>query len=85
LVQKEWKKPFMKNFRSLETSGHRVRDDLASGNFGLGKKIRVLEPKAQNTTPTPLVCGHPQCAFRLFPPLYCSKHWLPPITCPYFL
>jgi hypothetical protein len=38
LVQKVGKKPFMKNFRSLEMSEHRVRDDLASGNFGLGKK-----------------------------------------------
>ena len=60
LVQKEGKKPFMKNFRSLEMSEHRVRDDLASGNFGLGKKnTRFASPNAQILTPPPLVCGHP--------------------------
>jgi hypothetical protein len=60
LVQKEWKKPFVKNFRSLEISGHRVRDDLASRNFRLGKKNTCFgSPNAQNTTLTPLVCGHP--------------------------
>jgi hypothetical protein len=60
LVQKELKKPFVKNFRSLEISGYRVRDDLASGNFRLGKKNTCFgSPNAQNTTPAPLVCGHP--------------------------
>ena len=60
LVQKEGKKPFMKNFRSLEMSEHRVRDDLASGNFGLGKKnARFASPNAQIPTPPPLVCGRP--------------------------
>ena len=59
LAQKEGKKPFMKNFRSLDVSGHRARSALASGNFGLGKKNTCFgSPNAQNTTPTPLVCGH---------------------------
>ena len=41
----------MKNFRSLEMSEHRVRDDLASGNFGLGKKnAPFASPNAQIPT-----------------------------------
>jgi hypothetical protein len=63
LVQKEWKKPFLKNFRSLEISGHRVRDDLASGNFRLGEKNTCFgSPNAQNTTPTPVI---PLCWCRM--------------------
>jgi hypothetical protein len=67
LVQKVGEKPFMKNFRSLEMSEHRVRDDLASGNFGLGKKnARFSSPNAQILTPPPLVCGRPMGRIKPF-------------------
>jgi hypothetical protein len=60
LAQKEGKKPFTENFRSLEISGNRTRGALASGNFGLGKKKTCFgSPNAQIPTAPPLVCGHP--------------------------
>jgi hypothetical protein len=42
LVQKEGGKPLMQNFSLLDVSRRRARSALASGNFGLGKKTRVL-------------------------------------------
>jgi hypothetical protein len=43
----------MQNFRSLDVSGHRARGALASGNFGLGKKTRVLALQMRKTRPRP--------------------------------